>query len=56
MVERCINKREIRSIVEVGCGLGDIISNIRMLSKRKCEKIGIDREKNVLKAAEIFHP
>lgn len=40
-------------IVEVGCGLGDIISGIR--ADRKW-KLGLDVDKKVIRAAKIAHP
>lgn len=40
-------------IVEIGCGLGDIISNIRICNKNK---MGIDVESNAIKVAHIMHP
>lgn len=55
-IGRYINKQEIKSVVEVGCGLGDIIGNIKTVSDKKCEKIGIDMEENVLKGARFLHP
>lgn len=39
-------------IVEVGCGLGDIIGSL----KWKCGKIGFDLSSNVLKGAKLLHP
>ena len=39
-------------IVEVGCGLGDIIGSLRW----KYGKIGYDLSLNVLKGAELLHP
>lgn len=53
--ESYINQKNIQCVMEVGCGLGDIIGNIKV-SNRKCRKMGIDREKNVLKAAKVLHP
>lgn len=40
-------------IVEVGCGLGDIISGIH--ADRKC-KLGLDVDKKVIRAAKAAHP
>lgn len=54
--ERYVNRKEIQSVVEVGCGLGDIISNIKTAPSKKCQKIGIDMESNVIKAAKLLHP
>lgn len=55
MTERYIKRNSIKTIVEVGCGLGDVIGNIK-ISNKKCHKIGIDQERNVLKAAKLLHP
>ena len=55
MTERYINQKNIRCVMEVGCGLGDIIGNIKV-SKRNCKKIGIDKEHNVINAAKVLHP
>lgn len=54
--EKYVNRKEICSVVEIGCGLGDIISNIKMVSNKKCQKIGIDMDGNVLGAAKFLHP
>lgn len=56
MAEKYIDKKEIQYVVEVGCGLGDIIGNIRTVQNKKCRKIGIDRERNVIRAAKLLHP
>lgn len=54
--EQYLNNKEIQYIVEIGCGLGEIIGNIRINSNKKCRKIGIDQDKNVIKAAKLLHP
>lgn len=53
--EKYINQRNIRCVVEVGGGLGDIIGNINA-PRKKCKKIGIDKEHSVVKAARLLHP
>jgi len=49
IIEYCNNDTKRDSIVEIGCGLGDIIRNVHF----KCKK-GYDTEMNVLKAAKIL--
>lgn len=56
MIEKYMNKNKIQFIVEVGCGLGDVIGNIKTASNKKCQKIGIDKDGNVIKAAKLLHP
>lgn len=55
-IEKYMGKKKIRFIIEIGCGLGDVIGNIKTASNRKCKKIGIDRDDNVIKAAKLLHP
>ncbi len=45
-----LNKYEFENVVEVGCGLGDILSRVK--SKYK---LGIDSDINVIKAASFLH-
>lgn len=54
--EKYIDEHGIQYVVEIGCGLGDVISNIKPVLNRKCKKIGIDRESSVIKAAKLLHP
>lgn len=51
-VERLIEDGQIRNgyIVEVGCGMGDIIGNIKY-----DKKIGVDIDEHVIRAAKICH-
>lgn len=42
-----------RSIIEIGCGLGDILAKI---DAKKVTKIGYDIDEKVIKAAKILHP
>lgn len=44
------NLKNIDSVCEIGCGLGDIISNIKAT-----KRIGFDLDLNVLKAASWLH-
>lgn len=44
------NLKNIDSVCEIGCGLGDIISNIKAN-----QRIGFDLDVNVLKAASWLH-
>lgn len=53
-IQRYIDTNGVYRVIEVGCGLGDIIGNIR--TGRKCKKIGIDSDSAVVKAATILHP
>ncbi len=53
-VQKYVNKGNICGIIEVGCGLGDIIGNIRR--GKGCKKIGFDTDAAVVKAAAILHP
>lgn len=43
---------EVGDVVEIGCGLGDIISNIRGRGRR----MGYDIDEKVIRAAKIVHP
>lgn len=40
----------ISSVVEIGCGLGDLVSNVAAP-----DRVGIDKDKNVIKAAEYLN-
>lgn len=40
-------------IIEIGCGLGDVIGNIER--QKEITKIGLDKEKKVVWAAKILH-
>lgn len=55
MTEKYVNQKNIRCVVEVGGGLGDIIGNI-YAPRKKCKKIGIDKERSVVQAARLLHP
>lgn len=49
---RILNENyDIVSVVEIGCGLGDILSNLK---GKKC--VGIDTSKEVIYAAKILSP
>ena len=48
-----IRKVENYKIVEVGCGIGDIIASISCSNRNK---IGLDIDKKIIKAAKIIHP
>ncbi len=41
-------------IIEIGCGLGDVIGNIK--NQREIKKIGFDKEIRVVYAARLLHP
>lgn len=43
--------KDINSVVEIGCGLGDIIGNLK---GKKC--VGVDLSQEVVKAACLLHP
>lgn len=42
-----------KKIIEVGCGLGDIISSVKI---KNTEKIGYDLSAKVIRIAKIIHP
>ena len=42
-----------KSIIEIGCGLGDILAKI---DTRKINKVGYDIDEKVIKAAKLLHP
>lgn len=42
---------EFRTLVEIGCGIGDIVANVRAK-----EKIGYDTENAILSAGRLVHP
>ena len=42
-----------KSIVEVGCGLGDILAKI---DTKEVTKVGYDTDENVIRAARLLHP
>lgn len=49
-IVKYVNKKKYENVYEIGCGLGDIISNIH------CNKrIGIDIDKKVIQLAKILH-
>lgn len=52
-INRMVNDGEVSSgmVLEIGCGLGDIISSIR-----RHNKIGYDIDKKAILAARILHP
>ena len=52
MLEQWIQQGEINhnTIVEIGCGRGDIIGNLRYV-----DKVGFDINEEVIRAAKIFH-
>lgn len=57
MVNRLIEKKKLecnKPIVEVGCGLGDIIGGLSCSIKQK--RIGYDISIEVLRAAKLLHP
>lgn len=54
--ERYLREKEIQCVVEIGCGLGEIIGNIKVDPNKKCQKIGIDIDSNVIRAAKLLHP
>lgn len=45
-----LNSEQKNSVVEIGCGLGDIVRNLKFKNK-----IGFDKEENVLKAARFIN-
>ena len=47
-----IEEENIRSVVEIGCGLGDIIGNINLHRG----KIGYDITRETVKCARLLHP
>lgn len=56
VLDEYVSKKPIKCVVEVGCGLGDVIGNIKTIPEKPCEKIGIDRSENVLKGAKFLNP
>lgn len=42
-----------KSIVEIGCGLGDILAKI---DAKEADKVGYDLDEKVIRAARILHP
>ena len=42
-----------KSIIEIGCGLGDIVAKIKT---KNSGKVGYDIDEKVIKAAKILHP
>lgn len=50
IVEYIRNNKKVNSICEIGCGLGDTIARIRVR-----EVVGLDYDKNVLKAARFLY-
>jgi len=42
-----------KKIIEIGCGLGDILAKI---NAKKAVKVGYDIDEKVLKAAKVLHP
>jgi hypothetical protein len=47
---RKVNELHPSVVVEIGCGLGEIISRIRAQTR-----IGVDTDENVIKAAKLLH-
>lgn len=45
------NAFELATVVEVGCGLGDILSRVRA-----AERFGFDSDSRVIRAARFLHP
>lgn len=43
--------KDISSVLEIGCGLGDIVGNLK---DKKC--VGIDLSPEVIRAARLLHP
>jgi SAM-dependent methyltransferase len=51
-IVRYLNRNNVGSVVEIGCGLGEIIGNISC----RGERLGFDIDKNVVKAAKkVYH-
>lgn len=49
IIKYCNNCKHKNRIIEIGCGLGDLLRNIHFK-----KRIGLDSEKNVLKAARLY--
>jgi len=49
IIKYCNNCGHKNRIIEIGCGLGDLLRNIHFK-----KRIGLDSEKNVLKAARLY--
>lgn len=51
IVDEINSKQNINTVVEIGCGIGEIIGNIK-----SCYKVGFDIQKEAINAAKIIHP
>jgi ubiquinone/menaquinone biosynthesis C-methylase UbiE len=51
MVVSLVNSVNPKTVVEVGCGLGDILSRVRA-----ARRFGIDSDREVIRAARVLHP
>jgi ubiquinone/menaquinone biosynthesis C-methylase UbiE len=50
-IVKYLNRQSKNKVVEIGCGLGEIIGNIK-----DCNRIGVDIDENVISAArKIYH-
>lgn len=55
-VQHYVDKRSKKTIVEIGCGLAGILGNIYVPINGGNRKIGLDINKNNLKAGKFLHP
>lgn len=55
-VQEYADKGKINSIVEIGCGLGSIVGNIKVKRSKLGKRIGVDISDSSLRAARLLHP